>query len=250
MDGMGERASVGPPVKRIAILQSSYIPWRGYFAQIDRVDEFVLFDIVQFTKRDWRNRNRIKTATGLHWLTIPVVTAGAYHQTIADTRIDEHTWAAKHWRSIQHAYSRAPHYRDFADGLAALFERCAGLDSLSAVNRVCLETVCGWLGITTPITDAVDDGVEHDRNGRLIAICQERRATHYLSGPSAGSYLDLQRFADAGITVELMDYSSFTPYPQLHGAFEPSVSILDVLLNVGPAARQQVSPLSRLEGVR
>ncbi len=223
-------------MKRVAILQSSYIPWRGYFDIIGLVDEFILYDTVQFTKRDWRNRNRIKTAAGLKWLTIPVSTAGAYLQTIAETKIAESTWADTHWRSLVHAYTHAPCFSRYRDEWQELYREVGGEASLSAVNRRLITQVVSTLGLATTIHDAADFEVEGDRNGRLVALCQAVGGTSYLSGPSAQSYLDVAMFREAGIVVVFMDYSAYRPYPQLHGGFEPFVTILDLLFNTGSDA--------------
>lgn len=221
---------------RVAIVQSNYIPWRGYFDIIGLVDHFVLYDIVQFTKRDWRNRNRIKTAAGPQWLTIPIMTSGAYQQTIAETKIVEGNWAAKHWRSLSHAYRHSPYFEHYRPRLADVYQACGSMRCLSAVNRIFIEFVCADLGLKTTISDAVDYAVGDDRSGRLVDICRALGAGTYLSGPSARGYLDVGRFRDVGIEVEFMDYSAYGPYPQLHGDFEPSVSVLDLLFNVGPEA--------------
>ena len=98
------------PHRRVAIVQSSYIPWKGYFDLIRAADEFILLDDVQFTKRDWRSRNRIKTKDGLHWLSIPVHTKGRYEQRILDATVSDPSWAVRHWQTIQGAYARAPHF--------------------------------------------------------------------------------------------------------------------------------------------
>ena len=225
-----------PHPKRVAIVQSNYIPWRGYFDIIGLADQFVLYDIVQFTKRDWRNRNRIKTAVGPKWLTIPVMTSGAFQQTIAETRIADGSWAVKHWRSLSHAYSRAPYFEHYRPRLAEIYQTCGSMTLLSAVNRALIEFVSGELGLKTTISDAVDYAVGDDRNGRLVEVCLALGAGIYVSGPSARGYLDIGRFRDVGIEVEFMDYSAYRPYPQLHGVFEPSVSVLDLLFNVGPQA--------------
>lgn len=225
-------------MKRVAILQSNYIPWRGYFDIIGSVDEFVVYDVVQFTKRDWRNRNRVKTAAGLRWLTIPVATSGAYHQTIEETRISDRTWAETHWRTITHAYGKAPHFEQYRARWEALYARAAGHERLSEVNRLLIDAVAAELGLTTVISDAASYAPDGDRNDRLLAICTAAGATTYLSGPSAQAYLDVDAFARAGIAVEFMDYSSYRPYPQLHGPFEPGVTVLDLLFNTGPAARE------------
>ncbi len=225
-------------MKRVAIVQSSYIPWRGYFDIVGLVDEFVIYDVVQFTKRDWRNRNRIKTAQGLRWLTIPVVTAGAYRQAIADTRVLNGDWTTTHWRTLCHAYAHAPYFGIYRDRLCELYRACRGLQTLSSVNRLLIRHLAMELGFTTAITEAQEYDIGScDRNRRLIDICLAANATTYLSGPSARVYLDVDLFTDAGITVEFMDYSHYAPYPQLHGAFEPSVSVLDLLFNTGPEAR-------------
>jgi hypothetical protein len=235
-------------VKRVAILQSSYIPWRGYFDIIGLVDEFILYDVVQFTKRDWRNRNRIKTPAGAQWLTIPVVTAGAFHQKIANARIADPSWAAKHWRRLTHAYARAPFFAMYRDRFAELYARCEGLGSLSEVNRTLIEAVAADLGLHTRITEAAQYPSDGDRNGRLVTLCRALGATTYVSGPSARAYLDADRFREAGIEIEYMDYSGYRPYPQLHGPFEPSVSVLDLLFNVGPEATKYMRCGRRVTG--
>ena len=227
-----------PAAKRIAIVQSNYIPWIGYFDLIRRVDEFVLFDDVQFTKRDWRNRNLIKTPDGLRWLTIPVVTKGRYTQRICDVEISDENWARRHWLAIAGAYGRAP---GFADAVAALEPFFLGLQTeprLSGVNRALLTALCPLLGLATPLRWSMDYG-GHQVDGRgakterLVAICRAADATHYLSGPAARAYLDEASFAAAGITVEWMDYSHYRPYRQLHGPFERGVSVIDVLAHLG-----------------
>ena len=222
--------------RRVAILQSNYIPWRGYFDIMGLADEFVLYDVVQFTKNDWRNRNRIKTANGVQWLTIPVATSGRFGQTIADTRIVGSQWAVKHWASLSQSYAKAPHFETYRDRLADAYRQCSALVSLSGVNRTFIEVIASALGLSTRISNAADYGVEGDRNARLVAICRALNANVYVSGPAAKDYLDVALFGESGITVEFMDYSSYPDYPQLHGAFEPFLSILDLILNVGPSA--------------
>lgn len=223
--------------KRVAILQSNYIPWRGYFDIIGLVDEFILYDVAQYTKNDWRNRNRIRTTQGEQWLTIPVVTSGRFGQTIEGTEIVPSDWAERHWRALSQSYARAPYFDRYRDTLETVFAECANATHLSVVNRRLLEAVTGLLGIRTPITSARDYNFSGDRCGRLLTLCQSAGATAYLTGPSARDYLEVNRFADAGIGVSFMDYSGYRPYPQIHGGFVPDVSILDLLFNTGEAAR-------------
>lgn len=221
--------------KRIAISQSNYIPWKGYFDMIHSVDEFVLYDDVQYTRRDWRNRNKIKTAGGVQWLTIPVQVKGKYFQKISETLVSDPTWSRTHWRSLEHAYRRAPYFDQYAPAFEKLYENAPG-DRLSEVNRALLETLCGFLGITTKFTWSSDYELCEDRNQRLISICQQAGATDYYSGPAARDYLDETAFAAAGIRVHWMDYSGYPEYPQMYPPFEHAVSVVDLLFQVGPEA--------------
>jgi hypothetical protein len=223
--------------KRVAILQSNYIPWRGYFDIIGLVDEFILYDSAQYTKNDWRNRNRIRTTQGEQWLTIPIVTAGRFGQTIAEAEIESPAWAAKHWKTIAQAYARAPFFDRYAATFEPLFAACADERRLSLVNQRLIRAVADAIGLKTTITDSSAYEYSGDRNGRLVALCQAARATDYLTGPSAREYLDVDLFARSGIRVEFMDYSGYRPYPQVHGGFVGDVSAIDLLFNVGDAAR-------------
>lgn len=221
--------------KTVAIVQSCYIPWKGYFDLIQSADAFVLYDDVQYTRRDWRNRNRIKTSRGSHWLTIPVHVKGRYHQRICEVTISDSGWALQHWKSIRHAYARAPYFTRYAEELEALYRDCDDT-SLSAINERFLRAMCAWIGITTPILRSDTFTLPDDRTDRLIEICRQMNATHYLSGPSAKVYIDETRFSDAGIGVIWMDYGGYPEYPQLYSPFIHEVSALDLLLNTGPDA--------------
>ncbi|MCP5540645.1 MAG: WbqC family protein [Akkermansiaceae bacterium] len=221
---------------RIAISQSNYVPWKGYFDMISRVDEFVLYDEVQFTRRDWRNRNRIKTAQGLTWLTIPVVNKGRYTQSISETEILEPGWSEKHWRTVRGAYARAAGFKGLSETLAEAYQNAAEIGRLSEVNEYFLRLICRLLGIGTKMTQSSEFDLADDRNERLLSICRQAGATTYLSGPAAKDYLDVDRFHEAGIEVEWMTYEGYPEYPQLHGPFEHAVSVLDLILNVGDDA--------------
>jgi hypothetical protein len=222
-------------LKRVAIVQSNYIPWKGYFDLINLVDEFILYDDRQFTRRDWRNRNVIKTPQGLHWLTIPVRVKGRYEQRIDETMISEPDWSDKHWKTITHAYASAPHFKLHKELFAAIYSS-SGEERLSDVNRRFLETICGVLGIGTRLSWSTDHPTTGDRTERLVNLCRLAGATEYLSGPAARVYIDAEQFQSAGIELTYMDYSGYPEYPQMHGAFEHGVSILDLLFNVGPDA--------------
>ena len=225
-----------PPAtsKRVAIVQSNYIPWKGYFDLINSVDEFILFDDMQYTRRDWRNRNRIKTQHGVAWLTIPVQVKGGYwDQRIRDTVVSDPNWNRLHWKTIVHSYSRAhyfPQYRELFEHLylGTVDER------LSLINYRFLTAICEILGIRTRISFSMDYSIKDGKTERLVDLCRQAGAAQYLSGPAAQSYIDAAQFQEAGIGLSFMDYSGYPEYPQLYPPFEHAVSIIDLLLNEGP----------------
>ena len=176
--------------KTIAVVQSNYIPWRGYFDLINSVDEFILYDDVQYTIRDWRNRNIIKTSSGLSWLTIPVEIKGKYFQKIKDTRVSDPTWARKHWASIIHNYSRAKYFPMHRELFEELYLRSQDR-LLSQINYRFMVAICRVLGIATTISWSMDYNLIGDKTERLVHLCQQARATVYLSGPAAKAYLEI-----------------------------------------------------------
>jgi hypothetical protein len=223
--------------KRVAIVQSSYIPWKGYFDLIRHVDEFILFDDVQFTKRDWRSRNRIKTPHGPHWLSIPVRVKGRYLQAIKDTCVSDPTWNRAHWQTIRSHYVKAPFFREFKDAMEELFLGCDH-ESLSRVNHRFTAGLCQMLGITTRLSWSMDYVVEPGQTERLVGLCQQAGATEYVSGPAARQYIDALQFERAGITLSFFDYSGYPEYSQLYPPFEHFVSVVDLILNTGADAPQ------------
>ena len=220
---------------RIAIVQSNYIPWKGYFDLIRAVDEFVLFDDVQYTRRDWRNRNRIKTPQGLTWLSIPVQTKGEYLALIKDIEVSDTSWGERHWKTIAASYGKAPHFRWFADRFEPLY-RDTQEPRLSLINRRWLEAACQAMEIPTRLTWSMDYVVAAGKTERLVSICQQAGADTYISGPSARDYIDDAVFQAGGVRLEYFDYAGYPEYPQLHGAFEHAVSIVDLLCQAGPDA--------------
>lgn len=231
--------------KRLAIVQSSYIPWKGFFDIVRRVDELVLYDDVQFTRRDWRNRNRIKTPQGLVWLTIPVEAKGNYRRAIKDIRVSDPGWSTRHWTTLRHAYSRAPCFEAYGPRVEVLYRRVSEEELLSRVNFVFLEGLRDMLGIQTPLTWSTDYDAEGSSTARLVSLCERAGATSYLSGPSARAYLNEELFAAAGIEVRWMDYEGYPEYEQLHPPFEHRVSVLDLLFHTGERAPEYLLPLDR-----
>jgi WbqC-like protein family len=222
--------------RKVAILQSNYIPWKGYFDFIHMVDEFVLFDTAQYTRRDWRNRNVIKTHDGPLWLTIPVAVKGRYLQTIQETEVSEPSWKEHHWKTIQHSYARAP----FFDAYRARFEELyLGCEEklLSLVNYRFLTAICDILGVKTHFSWSSDYAPIEGKTERLVEWCKHLKATEYFSGPAAGDYIKAGLFANEGIALRYMDYSGYPEYRQLYPPFHHEVSIVDLIFNEGPNAK-------------
>ena len=221
--------------KSIAILQSNYIPWKGYFDLINMVDEFVIYDNAQYTKNDWRNRNLIKTNQGVKWLTIPVKHERLSH-CIKDIKIVDNMWSKKHWTSLSQNYSRSRYFNEYR----GIFEQCyLNINSqyLSEVNYMFIETINKILGIETKISWSSDFNLAEGQNERLLDICKQCHATTYLSGPAAKSYFDEELAMKENISVSWMDYTGYAEYNQLWSPFEHRVSILDLIFNEGPNTR-------------
>lgn len=223
-------------MKRVAIIQSNYIPWKGYFDMIGLCDVFVIYDEVQYTKNDWRNRNLIKTPRGLEWLTIPVQQK-TLSQKIDETIISQNNWNKKHWNSLLANYSKAPNFKKFENEIKDIYET-VNSTYLSEINIHFINRICSILGIQTPIIRSSDLNLEGDKNQRLIDAVTKLGGTHYLSGPSAKSYIDPDAFNKSGITFEWMDYSGYIEYNQNYPPFSHGVSILDIIFQAGDEAKK------------
>lgn len=221
-------------MKKIAILQSNYIPWKGYFDIIRQADVFVIYDEVQYTKNDWRNRNLIKTPKGLEWLTIPVKQENL-NQKINETFVSQNNWNKKHWNSIVCNYSKAPYFKTFGNELKNLYENI-NTNNLSEINIQFIKTINRILGIETNIIDSKSLFLTGDKNDRLIDAVKKLDGSHYISGPAAKNYLNEDKFAANNIEVEWMNYKNYSEYNQLYQPFNHGVSIIDLMLNVGPNA--------------
>jgi hypothetical protein len=219
-------------MKKVAIIQSNYIPWKGYFDIIAAVDEFILYDDMQYTRRDWRNRNQIKTPKGQQWLTVPVKVKGKYHQTIRETEIDGTDWAETHWKSIYQNYRRASYFNEIAELFEPIY-RQRQYTHISVLNRELIEAVCVYLDITTRISNSWDYLLIDGKTERLVDLCLQAGGTEYISGPSAKDYVKEHFFTERGINLSWFDYSGYPEYPQLWGDFTHGVTILDLLFNCG-----------------
>jgi hypothetical protein len=225
-------------MKKIAILQSNYIPWKGYFDLIGHVDEFILYDDVQYTKNDWRNRNTIKTPQGNLLLTIPVLTKGLFEQAIKEVEIADKGWQTRHWNSIYRNYRKAKNFDVTAQILEELY-LSKDYSRLTEVNSEFLLALCDYLEINTKVSHSSDFKYQgEDKNSKLISLCLAASADTYVSGPAAKEYIDESEFNGHGISVEWYGYEGYIEYPQVHGDFDHNVSVLDLLFNCGPESRR------------
>lgn len=222
-------------MKRVAILQSNYIPWKGYFDIIHDVDRLVFYDDVQYTTNDWRNRNRIKTASGPQWLTIPV--GKHMHRRICDVPLPaEPSWAQQHWRRIEAAYGRAPYFEQ-CRAYCQAFYLGRRWRSLSELNQALIVGISrDLLGMTTQFEQSTDYVLSGTKDDRLLDLLKQTGATHYVSGPAARAYLSDERLSAEGIAVTWKDYGGYPEYAQQHGAFRHDVTVLDLLFHTGSRA--------------
>ena len=220
---------------RAVVLQSNYLPWKGYFDLIQSADVFVFYDEVQYTKNDWRNRNRVCSKNGPAWLTIPI-SRDAVKLKISEVRLPEARWQEDHYKMLCHSYRPAPYFKEI-EPLLEEFYKTRTWDFLSEFNHHCTERIAGMLGLATRFLNSKGFALEGGRVERLISLLQQIGATEYLSGPSARAYLEGSEplFAAAGIQLIFKSYSGYPEYPQLHAPFDHAVSILDVIANVAPA---------------
>jgi hypothetical protein len=222
-------------MKKIAILQSNYIPWKGYFDIMGSVDEFIIYDEMQYTKNDWRNRNKIKTTNGLIWLTIPVKIE-KLNQKINETKIADNKWYIKHKNSLQTNYGKATKFKECKDFIFNIYEQASRLDYISEINYTFLNEINKFLKISTKISFSTDYNIGDGKTERLINICKQSNSNIYLSGPSAKNYIDEALFTKNNINLEWFDYIGYKEYEQLHPPFEHGVSILDLIFNTGEDA--------------
>lgn len=216
------------------ILQPSYIPWRGYFDQINKADLFIFYDDVQYDKHGWRNRNQIKTAQGKQWVTIPVHSKGVTQGVpICDVKTDwSKPWNQNHLKALTFAYKRAPHFASCALWLDSVFEK---RDEKLADFTIWLTIdIARRIGIshTKFMRSSEIPNITGQKTERLVQILQHVGATHYISGASAKDYMEPDRFEEAAITFEYMQYS-YPEYSQLYPPYDPYVTILDLIFMKG-----------------
>jgi len=217
---------------RIGILQPGYLPWLGFFEQLYKSDVFVLLDDVQYDKHGWRNRNRIKTATGIQWLSIPVNARLSQHQLIYEVRIDSsQNWQRKHLQALRLNYAKAFFFKRYIDFFDEAYHK--EWHYLVDVDIFFITSIASFLGIETQkIVRSSALGITGNRNERLVNICRHFNADFFYEGASGRSYINEPLFRDHGIHVEFQDYIH-PSYHQIHGPFVPYLSVVDLLFNCG-----------------
>ncbi|PCI53254.1 MAG: hypothetical protein COB36_12480 [Alphaproteobacteria bacterium] len=213
----------------VVILQSNYLPWRGYFDLMREADVFIFYDEVQYTRGDWRNRNKIVAANGERWLSLPIAKSGNFGQSIHDTHISDPRWASKHWDTLRGVYGKSAGFKKWGKLIKTIYDELESETALSVINHSFAKTLASSLGITTDFHCSSEFSGPTGKTERLVSLCQTVGASCYISGPAAKTYLDTDLFADAGIDILWKHYPQYLPYPQLDGNYRASVSIIDTL---------------------
>ena len=221
-------------MNKVAVIQSNYIPWKGYFDIINDVDHFIFYDDVQYTKNDWRNRNKIVTPNGSMWITIPVGTS--LNRLINEVKINDFNWQDRHWKSIKQNYSRAPYFKKYREFFEEIYlaQKWQGLSELNqyVIKKIAVEV----LNVKTRFSSSEIYNAQGERQERLLEVLKKVNADAYISGPAARDYIELDRFKDAGIQLVYKDYSGYPEYVQMFKPFDHFVSIIDLIFNSGPDA--------------
>ena len=227
---------------KVGMIQSSYLPWQGYFDFIDDVDTFVFYDDVQYTRRDWRNRNRFYSTSGSYWLTVPVHFSQTHKQEIRHTQIDySQNWQHKHIGSLKHNYQKAPYFENYAYDLFSILE--TNHDSISSLNIRLIKFLADVLQINTTYMYSWEFGIGGNRNTRIIEILKHLGATEYLVGPTASAYIDKDLYAAAGIKLNYKAYD-YSEYAQPSKKFQSNLSVIDLLFNCGENSRRYLKSTS------
>jgi hypothetical protein len=223
---------------RVAINQSNYLPWKGYFDIINDVDLFIFYDDVQFTKNSWRNRNKIKAPTGAHWITVPV--GDGIHRRICDVAIKDDRWQTKHAKTFRQLYGAARHFADYRAFLDRLYAN-ERWDSLSRLNQFAITTIAReFLGIKARFATSSDFERSGSGQDAVLHLLNQVSADVYVSGPAGQAYLEPARFQAAGIRIEWKDYAGYPEYAQSHPPFDHNVTILDLLFHIGQEAPEYI----------
>ncbi|MFT7613390.1 MAG: hypothetical protein ACI9J3_002363 [Parvicellaceae bacterium] len=226
---------------KVLITQSNYIPWKGFFDNIAMVDVYVVYDDMLYTKRDWRNRNMIKTTNGIKWLTIPIDVKGKRDQkinaaSVSKSDLESPGWKSKHFKTLHHAYSKSKCFNEVIPWIKNLYDTCES-NNLTEINLHFIKAINQYLGIHTKLVDSREFSLKEDPNERIISICKDLNANSYYTGPKANSYLKPELFKEKQLKLNIIDYSGYPQYEQAHPPFKHEVSILDLIFSEGSNAQ-------------
>lgn len=215
----------------VMVSQSNYLPWKGYFDLVRRADVLVLLDNVQFTRRDWRSRNLIKTPHGVEWLTVPVRTPGGRRTSVSEAEISDSRWAQSHLRAIELSYRPTPYFEQV---FGFIHERLNPKEVLlSNLNEQLLRALLTFMELDVEVRTSRGPAEEVNPSKRILDLVQRARGTRYLSAPAARAYLDTDIFAEAGVDVDFFEYPQYPEYAQVWPPFRHDVSIVDTLFHLG-----------------
>jgi hypothetical protein len=223
---------------KVAVLQSSYMPWKGYFDLMHDAELFIFYDDVQFTKNDWRNRNKIKTPNGPMWLSIPV--GDVIHRRIDEVAIIDGRWQEKHWKSIKQNYSKAPYFKsEFGKWLENVYMNNMWTN-LSHLNQSTMLVIAQrFLGIQAKFASSSEYSLQGHKEDRLLDLLMKVGCKDYYCGPASRNYIELEKFRDAGINVVFKD-TNYPVYKQVYEGFDAFVSIIDLLMCAGTQASDYI----------
>jgi hypothetical protein len=232
----------------VAAHQPNFAPWLGFFDKANAADVLVLLDTVQFIKRGYQNRTRLKGSNGeAQWLTVPVISKGRYDQATLDVEIDESArWRSVHLRTLQSALAKAPHRDALMELVEPIYAR-EDVHRLVDLNVAVLREVAARLGLSTRLVLASELDLTGSSTELMIGLTKAVGGDVYLSGPTGRRYLEPEQFTDAQLELRYHEFSPFE-YPQLHGAFVPGLSCFDYIANCGftpwkaDAEEQTVTP--------
>ena len=221
---------------KILITQSNYIPWKGYFDSIAQSDVFVVYDDMQYTKRDWRNRNLIKTQNGTKWLSIPIDVKGKYLQKINESTVSDPQWNRNHYNILIDNYRKAKCFNEVKNFIEHLYLTNQSV-YLTEINIYFITQICNFLGIHCNIKLSSEFELVEGKTEKLVGICKQLNGTNYLTGPAAKEYLDEELFSNADINIQYFDYSNYREYDQIFPPFVHAVSIIDLIFSEGNNAK-------------
>tara|TARA_A100001515_G_scaffold69483_3_gene55247 strand:- start:1086 stop:1784 length:699 start_codon:yes stop_codon:yes gene_type:complete len=219
---------------KIIITQSNYIPWKGYFTTMRHATHIVLYDDAQYTKRDWRNRNKIITQKGPTWLTIPIDVKGKFNQKVNEAKVKNNQWSIDHWNKLRENYKKAPHFKQYSKYFEDIYlKQLPKHEYLSDINRIMLKICIDLLGIEIEILDSREFNIRGGKTGKLINICKDLEADEYFTGPAAKGYMEENLFDENNIKLTYYDLENFPEYNQSWNDFSHFVSVLDMFFNLG-----------------